>query len=64
MLGSPIIRTLVCGGLYWGPLFWGKLPVYRMEEIIDNLILCQDKSRRECDIRMLCFCGVCRRGMI
>ena len=24
-LGRPIIRIVVLGGLYWGPLFW-KLP--------------------------------------
>ena len=24
--GGPIIRTLVLGGLYWGPPYVGKLP--------------------------------------
>ena len=27
IMGVPIIRIIVFGGLYWGPLFW-ETPIY------------------------------------
>ena len=36
-MGVPIIRTIVFGGLYWGPPYLGKLPTRQHKAIADKL---------------------------